>query len=917
MSPILRMPSVISPQTASLLLRCLFACLLFFRPAPLRGGAALSLSAALANSLQHEACSAGASFLARSVGHSPLSSRSSTWTPRTRTPSGFPLFSSGRALRSAYAPVAFSCMHCSSRVRLLSVYGSARASRPAKPFLLPHVLVRKKCESFLTRKLASSTFLFHLRPALFSGQGDSRSAAGSDTPGLSSFPAPATSGPGCGIRSACFSQLQSSPAKQQLLRMATEARNGTACCVPTVGEHWEMPAKEGKLLTGLMVNNSMAGGKVEFVPQKGNRVCWYGCGPTVYDASHMGHARTYVTFDVIRRIMSDYLNYDVTMCMNITDIDDKIIKRSIEQGVDFLTLARHWEKEFFNDMAALNVRLPSVVTRVSEYIPEVLSLIERIVKNGYGYESQGSVYFDTQTFRKTDKHIYGRMEPSSVSDESRVLEGEGELGLTSSEKRHPCDFALWKKAKEGEPSWDSPWGKGRPGWHIECSAMADSILPFPLDIHSGGIDLRFPHHDNELAQSEAANDRPQWVNYFLHSGHLHIHGAKMSKSLKNFITIKECLSRFTARQIRLLCLMNRWDSFMNYSPDGETMQQAIDVDRSFDNFFALVKAKLRDATPVSDYAQKWGADDFALNEQLQSAKEQASPLEELRNCDVHKAILDNFSTPEALVALQHLMSATNSYLNQKTGEDVKAPLIKEVAKYIFHMLKIFGVVEDDEEDLAYVKAQGSTAAAAAEIEGLVECVGAFRELVRTSASQGMRAVNQALKRAPEKSPGESDASPIGAGEAEGELLQSLSVTMSTLLQACDEVRDKKLTELGILLQDRPDGTFVFKRVSKEELQRAKELKEEEEQKRRLQREEQQRAAAELQAKKERERQVPPADYFRVLHADLYATFDEQGVPLTLKSGEPVSKTQRQKMLKQIEKHQKVHEQWLASRGQHA
>ncbi|CBZ55622.1 hypothetical protein NCLIV_060470 [Neospora caninum Liverpool] len=671
-----------------------------------------------------------------------------------------------------------------------------------------------------------------------------------------------------------------------------------------------MPAKEGKLLTGLMVNNSMAGGKVEFVPQKGNRVCWYGCGPTVYDASHMGHARTYVTFDVIRRIMSDYLNYDVTMCMNITDIDDKIIKRSIEQGVDFLTLARHWEKEFFNDMAALNVRLPSVVTRVSEYIPEVLSLIERIVKNGYGYESQGSVYFDTQTFRKTDKHIYGRMEPSSVSDESRVLEGEGELGLTSSEKRHPCDFALWKKAKEGEPSWDSPWGKGRPGWHIECSAMADSILPFPLDIHSGGIDLRFPHHDNELAQSEAANDRPQWVNYFLHSGHLHIHGAKMSKSLKNFITIKECLSRFTARQIRLLCLMNRvssqephlllpekpltftfsfafvgvavsvaslppdarvhsatgpkegWDSFMNYSPDGETMQQAIDVDRSFDNFFALVKAKLRDATPVSDYAQKWGADDFALNEQLQSAKEQASPLEELRNCDVvHKAILDNFSTPEALVALQHLMSATNSYLNQKTGEDVKAPLIKEVAKYIFHMLKIFGVVEDDEEDLAYVKAQGSTAAAAAEIEGLVECVGAFRELVRTSASQGMRAVNQALKRAPEKSPGESDASPIGAGEAEGELLQSLSVTMSTLLQACDE--------------------------------------------------------AELQAKKERERQVPPADYFRVLHADLYATFDEQGVPLTLKSGEPVSKTQRQKMLKQIEKHQKVHEQWLASRGQHA
>ncbi|PFH37612.1 cysteine-tRNA synthetase (CysRS) [Besnoitia besnoiti] len=687
--------------------------------------------------------------------------------------------------------------------------------------------------------------------------------------------------------------------------MASEARNGAPCCGPAVGEHWQMPSKEGKLLTGLVVNNSMAGRRVEFVPQKGNQVCWYGCGPTVYDASHMGHARTYVTFDVIRRIMSDYLNYDVTMCMNITDIDDKIIKRSIEQGVDFLTLARHWEKEFFNDMAALNVRLPTVVTRVSEYIPEVLSLIQRIEKNGYAYESQGSVYFDTQSFRNSDKHIYGRMEPSSVSDESRVLEGEGELGVTSSEKRHPCDFALWKKAKEGEPSWDSPWGKGRPGWHIECSAMADSVLPFPLDIHSGGIDLRFPHHDNELAQSEAAADRPQWVNYFLHSGHLHIHGAKMSKSLKNFITIKECLSRFTARQIRLLCLMNRWDSFMNYSPDGETMQQAIDVDRAFDNFFALAKAKLRDASPPSDYSQKWSADEFALNASLRTAKEQ-----------VHAAILDNFSTPEAVVALQHLMSATNSYLNQKSGGEVKAPLVKEVAKYIFHMLKIFGVVEDDEEDLMYARAQGSTAAAAEATDGLVHCLGAFRETVRTTATQGMKEANQEIKRAAPSQKGTS-ADGDAAANGGGDVLQSLCAKMRTLLQACDDVRDKKLTDLGVLLQDRPDGTFVFKRVSKEELQRACELKEEEERKRRLQREEQQKAAAALQAKKERERQVPPADYFRVLQADLYADFDEQGVPLTLKSGEPVSKTQRQKMLKQIEKHQKVFEQWRASQEKQA
>eukprot|EP00070_Physeter_catodon_P036433 XP_028343327.1 cysteine--tRNA ligase, cytoplasmic-like [Physeter catodon] len=160
--------------------------------------------------------------------------------------------------------------------------------------------------------------------------------------------------------------------------------------------------------------------------------------------------------------------------------------------------------------------------------------------------------------------------------------------------------------------------------------MADSVFPFPLDIHSGGIDLRFPHHDNELAQSEAANDKPHWVNYFLHSGHLHIRGAKMSKSLKNFITIKECLARFSPRHLRLLCLMNRWDSLMNYSPDGETMQQAVDVDRSFVDFFALVRAKLRDAMPVAAHLQKWEASEVALSDELHYAKEQVSVITTLK-----------------------------------------------------------------------------------------------------------------------------------------------------------------------------------------------------------------------------------------------------------------------------------------------
>ncbi|KAL8426889.1 hypothetical protein Efla_002497 [Eimeria flavescens] len=644
---------------------------------------------------------------------------------------------------------------------------------------------------------------------------------------------------------------------------------------PRVGSDWKAPSKDGKLLTGLKVNNSMTGEKTEFIPQEGNRINWYGCGPTVYDSAHMGHARTYVAFDIIRRILSDYFGYDVNMVMNITDIDDKIIARSQEQGVNFLNLARHWEKEFFKDMQALNVLLPSVVTRVSEYVPEVLRLIEEIVDNGFAYESQGSVYFDTQRFKGDKIHTYGRMEPGSVADQSRVLEGEGALGVVSSEKRHPCDFALWKKAKPDEPSWDSKWGPGRPGWHIECSAMASTILPFPLDIHSGGIDLRFPHHDNELAQSEAAKNKPQWVNYFLHSGHLHIYGAKMSKSLKNFVTIKECLKQFKPRHIRFLCLMNRWDSPMNYSPDGETMQQAIDVDRGFLNFFSLCKAKLRATSPVSDFEQRWTEEEFRLNTMLRETKKK-----------VRQALLDNFDTPEALVSLQHLVSHTNTYLN--TISTVKAPLLKEVATYVMYMLRVFGILTGSDESLNY-EGQGEATDA---VEPLLQCVGEFREQVRRAATTALREIGSA-KRSEEEN---GAARPTdSAGD------------FKLLLGLCDELRDKKLPELGILLQDRPDGTFTYRISAKEEVAKELRLKQEEEQKREAAKEEERRKLAEAQAKKERERSIPPAQYFETLQGDQYGTYDEEGVPLTLKDGTELSKSQRKNLLKVLEKHKKIYE----------
>ena len=199
---------------------------------------------------------------------------------------------------------------------------------------------------------------------------------------------------------------------------------------------------------------------------------------------------------------------------------------------------KSYEAEFFEDMAALGVRPPDVLTRVAEFVPEIIAYVERIVAQGYGYASRGSVYFDTARFR-SDGHVYGKCKPASVG--CAALAAESEADFETAEKRGAADFALWKAAKPGEPAWDSPWGKGRPGWHIECSAMASNVIGAAMDIHSGGEDLKFPHHDNELAQAEAHyhdDGCRQWVNYFLHCGHLEVEGLKMSKSLKNFITVR-------------------------------------------------------------------------------------------------------------------------------------------------------------------------------------------------------------------------------------------------------------------------------------------------------------------------------------------------------------------------------------------
>jgi cysteinyl-tRNA synthetase len=270
--------------------------------------------------------------------------------------------------------------------------------------------------------------------------------------------------------------------------------------------------------------NSLTRNKEKFITMDGSHhVHWYMCGPTVYAPSHMGHARTYLGFDIIRRILENYFHYHVTLIMNITDIDDKIILRSNEQNIPHLQLSQQFEAEFHEDMRQLGVLQPNVVTRVTEYMDEIVKYIDTILQKGFAYESNGSVYFDVLAFEAAPDTHYCKLAPEQIQNAALLEEGEGKLSQDyASDKKSPRDFALWKKSKDHEPRWDSPWGPGRPGWHIECSVMATDVLQKlnqgnpKMDIHSGGIDLKFPHHDNEMAQAEAHSGCTQWVNYFVH-----------------------------------------------------------------------------------------------------------------------------------------------------------------------------------------------------------------------------------------------------------------------------------------------------------------------------------------------------------------------------------------------------------------
>lgn len=431
----------------------------------------------------------------------------------------------------------------------------------------------------------------------------------------------------------------------------------------------EAGEKQADAVPKLRFYNSITKTCEEFVTRLDNVVKWYVCGPTVYDSAHLGHARTYVSFDVIRRVLSEYFGYHVVYAMNITDIDDKIIKRACELGTGNLEkaceeIATHFEAEFFEDMAALGVQMPTVVVRVTNYIEKIRKFVEKLEQQGFAYEANGSVYFDLQKYKKHWKSPVF-VGPEAI-DETEV----------ATEKKHKADFALWKKAKENEPRYASKWGDGRPGWHIECSTMAIDTLGV-LDIHSGGIDLAFPHHENEMAQSQAFLGKErlgesQWTRFFIHTGHLHVEGCKMSKSLKNFVTIREILKSTGPRTLRMLFLLHSWGSDMEFG--AHSLEYAKSVEQKIANFLSFCEAR--------EKARSAG-------EGVAETGDVASLLEKTK-CGVHEALCNNVDTRKAVLLLSDLVSSVH-----KRAENVDSAVLAMVGSYVAKMCRIFGLLAEE------------------------------------------------------------------------------------------------------------------------------------------------------------------------------------------------------------------------------
>ncbi|KZF20404.1 hypothetical protein L228DRAFT_270476 [Xylona heveae TC161] len=822
---------------------------------------------------------------------------------------------------------------------------------------------------------------------------------------------------------------------------------------------WQAPAPPSAdaRVPPLKVYNSLTRSKTPFVPldPSGRKVTWYACGPTVYDDAHLGHARNYVSTDIIRRIMRDYFKFDLNFVMNITDVDDKIIVRGRQQhllgeftskhstiddqvikttleaynayakknlpavaGVEpeqfvqaankeygnilsggtlsgegtpgdkeakvkmhlktmtvasealvaarkqpesvsqedfysktsdvllgyldslygstinaddhgiFTKLTKKFEGRFMEDVRALNCVDPDEVTRVTEYGHQIVSFVEKIVNNGYGYvTSDGSVYFDISAFEAAGNN-YARLEPWNRNDKDLQADGEGSLTKKTTEKRSDADFALWKSSKPGEPSWPSPWGRGRPGWHIECSAMASDVLGSTIDIHSGGIDLAFPHHDNELAQSEAywlehkdkcSHHPHQWVNYFFHMGHLSIQGSKMSKSLKNFTTIREALDRgdWTPRALRIVFLQGGWKEGVEITDDVVKAGNA--WEEKLNNFFINAKDVVNSSESAESQSTQ-STQDHEIQANLRAAQ-----------TAVYDALCDSFNTPLAMAIISDLITKYNSADKSAVGVNTTA----DVARWITYMVNVFGLdvaglspLPADYKEIPTSRIGWSGIDIPDAAKPFVYPLSALRDQLRQSArsasgltSKDLTNILSTSESAPASASADASSSSPSSSKYSTVLctfrkdVRSLAtspqetnaaVPPKDILSLCDRVRDLDLWDLGIYLEDRDSGVALVRPVNKELVAARAEKAAREE--------------AKLRAKEEREREARErAEKGKLSHLEMfrtkeYSAWDDEGLPIKDAKGEEINKSKTKKLRKDWERQKKLHEAWVKANG---
>jgi cysteinyl-tRNA synthetase len=400
----------------------------------------------------------------------------------------------------------------------------------------------------------------------------------------------------------------------------------------------------------LRVFNTMSGTEEEFIPIHGNRVNMFVCGPTVYDHTHIGHARTYLAYDIVSRYLR-FKGYSVFYLMNLTDVDDKIIDRAKEKNIHPLELSRHFTEEFLRDLALIGVSSTNLFAKASEHIPEIIRQITQLLEKKCAYRVNGDIYFDISKFPD-----YGRLSHQNPEELKRHrIEPDPR-------KRDPSDFSLWKSREKGELGWESPWGWGRPGWHIEDTAITETYFGEQYDIHGGAIELVFPHHEAEIAQAESASGKKPLVRYWIHTGMVNVKGQKMSKSLGNFVTIREVLEKYDPNVLRVFFASSHYRSPIDYTPTN--LQNAQDNYRRIANAYTEAQQRLGNA-PL---------------------KEETNDLEFLKTAlDLEKEFMeamdDDFNTPVALSTAINFAKRLEAYAIQNPGKNSLSPALQILGKF--------------------------------------------------------------------------------------------------------------------------------------------------------------------------------------------------------------------------------------------